>query len=105
MKRIMVIGLIFILLLSSCSVSNNDKIIGAAKKEVLEYLESPLSAQFPDNSEVIIKQYPNEENKYVISFYVDSSNKYGVMIRQDVVMDIEISEDEFIISNVFVLNR
>jgi molecular chaperone GrpE (heat shock protein) len=52
------------------------------KKNTSKQLIAPKSAIYPDFSEDMIE--PLDDHSYLISFYVDSENKNGVMLRTNI---------------------
>ena len=57
-------------------------IYNICKKNTSKQLIAPKSAVYPDFSEDMIE--PLDENSYLISFYVDSENKKGAMLRTNI---------------------
>jgi len=52
------------------------------KKNTTKQLISPKSAVYPDFSEDMIESL--DDNSYLLSFYVDSENKNGAMLRTNI---------------------
>ena len=57
-------------------------IYSTCKKNTTKQLIAPKSAVYPDFSETMIE--PLDDNSYLISFYVDSENKKGDMLRTNI---------------------
>jgi hypothetical protein len=57
-------------------------IYNTCKKNTTKQLIAPKSAVYPDFSETMIE--PLDDNSYLISFYVDSENKKGDMLRTNI---------------------
>jgi hypothetical protein len=109
MKAVIIVQLVLLVAIVSSiylttdrTTIENMKSYEIAQDLILEELKAPLSAVFPDITEVTVKE---QNHRVYVTGYVDAQNSFGALIRKDFVVWYYVKQNGEILSEVTLINK